>query len=214
MITKIIILTKSRKHSGLCVAGIDYETGKWIRLVSNDVSTEGAVPYSYLRYSDRSDVDIYDIVECDLLSPCPTPVQPENWYYNESFLLKKIGRSSLDEVLKIHGYDNPEFVFFDGNEKLPANFKFNYEGSLCLLKIENPYIWIKTFNGNQTVSLNFSYKGNDYNYLRISQFDVLEFYRDKRDNSYPLNSDSVVFSLTDKYYYTGKYYKVIAQILN
>jgi len=24
----IIILTKSKKHSGYCVAGIDYETGK------------------------------------------------------------------------------------------------------------------------------------------------------------------------------------------
>lgn len=40
---KIIILTKSKKHSGYCVAGIDYETGEWIRLVSSDLETEGAL---------------------------------------------------------------------------------------------------------------------------------------------------------------------------
>lgn len=38
---KIIILTKSKKHSGYCVAGIDYETGEWIRLVSSDSETGG-----------------------------------------------------------------------------------------------------------------------------------------------------------------------------
>ena len=48
----IIILTKSKKHSGYCVAGIDFETGEWIRLVSSDIETEGAVPNETLQLSN------------------------------------------------------------------------------------------------------------------------------------------------------------------
>lgn len=44
----IIILTKSFEKSGYCIAGIDYETGEWIRLVSSDIFNEGAVPKEQL----------------------------------------------------------------------------------------------------------------------------------------------------------------------
>lgn len=30
---EIIVLTKSSKYGGLCVAGVDYNTGHWVRLV-------------------------------------------------------------------------------------------------------------------------------------------------------------------------------------
>lgn len=30
---EIIILTKSAKYGGLCVAGVDFKTGEWVRLV-------------------------------------------------------------------------------------------------------------------------------------------------------------------------------------
>lgn len=41
----IIILTKSIKHGGFCVAGIDTDNGEWIRLISSDANSEHAVPY-------------------------------------------------------------------------------------------------------------------------------------------------------------------------
>ena len=55
---KIIILTKSKKHSGYCVAGIDYETGEWIRLVSSDLETEGAVPCEDLQCSNGETLEV------------------------------------------------------------------------------------------------------------------------------------------------------------
>ena len=58
----IIILTKSKKHSGYCVAGIDYKTGEWIRLVSSDIETEGAVPMKDLLFSNGEILEIYDII--------------------------------------------------------------------------------------------------------------------------------------------------------
>jgi len=73
----IIILTKSKKHSGYCVAGIDYETGEWIRLLSSDNETEGAVPRDDLVFSNGQILEVYDIITCDLVKPCGTEVQPK-----------------------------------------------------------------------------------------------------------------------------------------
>lgn len=211
---KIIILTKSIKHTGYCVAGIDYDTGKWIRLISSDKETEGAVPEQFLYYSDGSMLDVYDVIECELRQPCPTVVQPENWLYNEDVAWKKIGVSCLEHVLEIHGYDRPEYVFYDSQVSLANNWNFKGEGSLCLLNVEDAYVWVKTFDGKQTVSLNFTYNGYVYKYMRISQMDIKDYYSNKSDGAYPIYADSIVFSLTDRYYYNGKYYKVVAQILD
>ena len=211
---RIIILTKSIKHTGYCVAGIDCDTGEWIRLVSSDMETEGAVPKYFLYYSDGSMLDIYDIIECELKQPCPTNVQPENWLYDENVSWKKIGKSSLEHVLGIHGYDRPEYVFYDSQVSLPENWKFKGGGSICILNIEKACIWVKTFDGKQTVSLNFTYNGYFYKYMRISQTDIKDYYSNKSDGEYPIYANAIVFSLTDRYYYNGKYYKVVAQILD
>lgn len=108
--------------------------------------------------------------------------------------------------------DQMEYVFENGDTKFPANWKFKGNPSLGLLKVEEAYVWVKTFE-KKTVSLNFTYNGVRYNYMRISQSDMLDCYRNKADNSYPLGTIPVVFSLTDKYYWNGKYYKIVAQIL-
>lgn len=209
---KIIILTKSKKHSGYCVAGIDYETGEWIRLVSSDLETEGAVPWEDLQCSNGETLEVYDIIMCRLLRKCGTIVQPENCLYDEAVKWKKVGKSNLDEVIKIHGYDSVEYVFENEDTKLPADWIFSGNPSLCLLKVKDASIWVKTFE-DKKISLNFTYDDIQYKYMSISQIDLLNYYRNKTDDSYPLGTVTVVFSLTDKYYWNGKYYKVVAQIL-
>lgn len=209
---KIIILTKSKKHSGYCVAGIDYETGEWIRLVSSDLETEGAVPCEDLQCSNGETLEVYDIIMCRLLRKCGTIVQPENCLYDETVKWKKVGKSNLDEVIKIHGYDSVEYVFENEDTKLPADWIFSGNPSLCLLKVKDASIWVKTFE-DKKISLNFTYDDVRYKYMSVSQIDLLNYYRNKTDDSYPLGTVTVVFSLTDKYYWNGKYYKVVAQIL-
>lgn len=205
-------MTKSKKHSGYCVAGIDYETGEWIRLVSSDLETEGAVPCEDLQYSNGETLEVYDIIMCRLLRKCGTIVQPENCLYDETVKWKKVGKSNLDEVIKIHGYDSVEYVFENEDTKLPADWIFSGNPSLCLLKVKDASIGVKTFE-DKKIYLNFTYDDIQYKYMSISQIDLLNYYRNKTDDSYPLGTVTVVFSLTDKYYWNGKYYKVVAQIL-
>lgn len=49
--------------------------------------------------------------------------------------------------------------------------------------------------------------------MKISQIDIVNHYKDFDDGLYPLGTVAIVVSLTDKYYYNGKYYKLVAQIL-
>lgn len=149
---------------------------------------------------------------CRLLRKCGTIVQPENCLYDETVKWKKVGKSNLDEVIKIHGYDSVEYVFENEDTKLPDDWIFSGNPSLCLLKVKDASIWVKTFE-NKKISLNFTYDDIQYKYMSISQIDLLNYYRNKTDDSYPLGTVTVVFSLTDKYYWNGKYYKVVAQIL-
>lgn len=209
---KIIILTKSKKKSRYCVAGIDYETGEWIRLVSSDSETEGAVPWEDLQYSNGETLEVYDIIMCRLLRKCGTIVQPENCLYDETVKWEKVGKSNLDEVIKIHGYDSVDYVFENEDRKLSADWIFSGNPSLCLLKVKDASVWVKTFE-DKKISLNFTYDDIRYKYMSISQIDLLNYYSNKTDDSYPLGTVTVVFSLTDKYYRDGKYYKVVAQIL-
>lgn len=208
----IIILTKSKKHSGYCVAGIDYETGEWIRLISGDKETEGAVPREDLVFSNGQLLEIYDVILCNLSKPCGTEVQPENWLYDESVKWQKVGQSNLTEVIKIHGCDLMEYIFENEDIKLPANWEFEGNSSLCLVKIADASVWVKTFE-EKKISLNFTYNNVQYRYMSISQTDLLDYYRKKMDGSYQLGTVFAVFSLTDRYYRNGKYYKVVAQIL-
>lgn len=210
---KIIILTKSKKHSGYCVAGIDYETGEWIRLVSSDMETEGAVLWEDLQYTNGETLEVYDVIICRLLRECGTMVQPENCLYDETVKWEKVGKSNLEEVIKIHGYDSMDYVFENEDTKLPADWRFKGTPSLCLLKVKDAAIWVKTFESRK-ISLNFTYDGIQYKYMSISQIDILDYYKNKADNLYPLGEVTVVFSLTDRYYRNGKYYKVVAQILD
>lgn len=82
MSKEIVILAKSFKRGGYCIAGIDTTTGEWIRPISNDISNEGAVPVADIIYTDGNQVEILDIVEIEISSHKPTESQPENYIYD------------------------------------------------------------------------------------------------------------------------------------
>lgn len=50
---EVAILTKSSKFGGFCVAGVDINTGEWVRFVSNDERTHGALSVFDITYENR-----------------------------------------------------------------------------------------------------------------------------------------------------------------
>ena len=205
-------MTKSYKHGGYCVAGIDCYTGTWIRLVSNDAETEGAVPERDLIYQNGSSVSIYDIIDCEVCSHCPSFVQPENWQYDGRYYWNKVGVSNLKEVINCCGLDDDDFIFCNTDRRLPADWQFASSKSLCLAQIHDAYIEVCDWYGKK-VYLNFAYKGRAYQHFSISQTDIYRVLINKPAGVYKVPSDIVVFSLTDKYSLDGRYYKMVAQFL-
>ena len=209
----IIILTKSIKHGGFCVAGIDTANGEWIRLISSNVNNEHAVSYEDMIYEDGREVEVLDVVEVDIISACPSRIQPENYLYNENVKWKKIRMSDIDEVIDIHGIDEPRFVFGNSDAKL-TDENVNLAGqSLLLLEVERPQYFIKTFPDGKKVQLNFVYNGQVYRYIKVTQQDIHNYFLNQPDGAYNARTNFFVFSLTDKYELSGKYYKVMAQAL-
>lgn len=213
MKNEVIILTKSIKRGGYCVAGIDANTGEWIRIVSDDEYTEHAVLDSHMRYSNGNSVNIFDIVRIDFIEHVPIPVQPENWLFNDSVAWTKTGQSSLKEVLSIHPYENPDYIFYNTDKAVSDDYNFpRNHSSLILVKVPYSQVFIKTFE-RKKFNYNFTYNGRRYQYISITDEDIRNRMNDKIDGLYPCRPNlPVVFSLADTY--EGKYYKIAAQFLS
>lgn len=95
---KLIILTKSRKLGKSCVAGIDYNTSEWVRLINNRYEGGGLAERD-LRAADGTMCGILDVVEVECTNaPVSTNYHPENVHINESVPMIKVGHVTWDEV--------------------------------------------------------------------------------------------------------------------
>ena len=102
----------------------------------------------------------------------PTRVQPENYLYDEEICWKKKGKSNLNEVLQIHGYDNTQYVFGNTENRLTQDEVYLAEKSLLLLRVDNPVYFVKCFPERTVLQLNFRYNGTQYSYFKVTQSDL------------------------------------------
>ena len=77
---RIIIMTESSKFSGKCVAGIDVDSGEWVRLVSDDPETHGAIANEDLFYENGRRCELLDVVDVLIVGECNDDIQPETSY--------------------------------------------------------------------------------------------------------------------------------------
>ena len=211
MTKDIIILAKSTKHyPSYCIAGIDVNSGEWVRPISDDAEREGAVPPDDVVYEDGSEVNVLDIVRISFIQAFPSNAQPENILYDNTIYWEKIGETTIEEVAMNFGLDNRDFIFSNTKKDLVEDEL--PRASLMLVKIQNPYIVVKTFE-KKKIQICFDYNNRHYDYIRVEDTDIVEEYNRYNDGTYYLpNELYAVFSLTDKYYITDKYYKMLAKL--
>ena len=99
---RMVVLTKSSKYGNNCVAGIDLSNGGWIRLVTEDEASHGAVSDNDLICEGGRSVEVLDVIDVPILGMCNDCVQPENVLLDLDTYIEIKGRMTLDEVLKIH----------------------------------------------------------------------------------------------------------------
>ena len=217
----IVILAASEKNGDYCVAGIDVDNGAWLRPYSHNVEKHGAVPLEHITYADGSHVKLFDVVRINFADNCRNSMQPENYFYDESSRWIKTGKLTLDEVISRHGTDDRVKIFFNDDRSV-------FEHNLGLIKKRESLLLIKASNLEIVVEqppethrdqikkfrLNFTYNDTDYKRFAIGDSRIRRYFGDKNFGTYPFaDYNFVVFSLTDKFAFNGKNYKVAAQFL-
>lgn len=145
---KLLCLANSDKHRNRCVAGLDLDTGDWIRPVSD--SDDGSLsPQQYLTRK-RYDPDPLDTIEFTLSEPDPEPHQPENWLISsDTPEFQKDEIADREAQILLDNLHSEEHLFGDkSNEIEYSNIKqAPVKSSLELIRPESPQFRIRERDG-------------------------------------------------------------------
>ncbi len=214
-IKRLIILAESAKFNNFCVAGVDVETGRWLRPISEKPELEDAVPLDDLKYPDGSRVELLDVAEIKFSDRAANnPIQPENFFYNEKYFWQKVGRVTLQELIDLRGFDFRDKIFYNNNRSILGVdvIKFHERESLLLLPVENLFISVEE-SDHKKFFADFEYGGEKFYRFSVGDIAVRKNFADNAAGKYFFKqSASVVFSLTNPYRKNAECYKMLAQI--
>lgn len=199
-------MTESSKFSGKCVAGIDVESGKWVRLVSDDEETHGAIANSDLYYQDGGKCQVLDIVDVPIIEECGDDIQPENVLLDTSKYIRYVGMASLEDVLEIHPAEIRNDILGNKYSYISEQRVDSVGYSLALVEVQDlEIVQVENPNGRPKTKVNFTYQG--YSYTQMSVTDP-RFYSVTSGTVY----DSAVLVISIGTPYNEKYYKFVSGI--
>ena len=215
---QIAIFAKSSKNNNYCVAGFDLDTKKWSRPIFDDPKTEDAVPFdaaTYLNGEELCEAKIFDVVEIQVENKIANNfVQPENFYCVENSRWKKIGETTLQNVLKWRGYDEREKIFFSDERTISSaevQIQENRE-SLLLLPVKNFVVGVEVSDRKKFYAY-FDYNGTRYLRFSVGDLKIRSQFENRDEGEYFLSDEvSIVCSLTNPFSETNLCYKIVAAI--
>lgn len=205
---KIIVMTESSKFKNNCVAGIDVDTGEWIRVVSDDEETHGALTDDDLRYEDGTKCQVMDIVNIPFVKEVPTDVQPENILLDRDWYIENTGTATLEEILKIHPSERRNYVFATKFSAIKEEDLYEYGVDYSLMLIKATCLvfgWRKNDKRQKKLKVSFKYNGIVYEDVSVTDPDFYAVAERKR-----IQSAYLVVSLGAPYH--GYCYKFVAKI--
>lgn len=215
---KIIILTKSEKNGGYCVAGIDLETKEFIRLVSEDTGSKYALQKDDITYKDDSEVEILDMVNVILNGEQDLWYQPENYIIDDKFRFKKVGRATIENILECANLE--QNIFYDTENSILDSELKEKDNIYTLTLIEPQVFKVRMHNnehGKKRLKASILYNNEWYNNLIITDLDFIDKYYDEVRSSYDqsinLNNVLVTISLGEPNPKDSKHYKLIASVI-
>ena len=201
---RMVVLTMSSKYGGYCVAGLDITNGKWIRLVSEDVETHGALKQNDVIYQNGMCCSPLDVIQVPVIASRPLQYQPENVLIDSEKRWEKLGVIDLKDVFQMHPPESHPYLLgnqypYITEEKVGA---LGY--SLVLVKVEN---FVLTHPSPMKTKANFSYRCTEYKNISVTD-PVFYTYSD----SWFTPEAVLVISLPDSPYPENRFYKFIAKI--
>lgn len=214
MNVKIVLLTKSRKYNNYCIAGVEFHTGKWIRLVSSQADIHCAVPGVDLTYEDGTQAEIFDIIEVELTKAVPQHFQPENYEYDSRCFWKKTGVSSLEKVKILVSQNADSFVFHNSDKRLLGSFVSGLSASknysLKFIFVTRATLVVEKYE-KLKYKLSFIYNGVSYNDFSITDDAFIRPYQSV--GSFVISNVGLVISLGEIFNVDQCHYKLVASVL-
>lgn len=218
---RIVCLANSRKLSGRCIAGREWDSaraGRWIRPVSDRDGQE--VSEHERQYEDGSDPQVLDIIDVPVLEPRPKDYQTENWLLDPDCYWEKTGRLSTRQLSSL--LDPVAPLWIDGhstysgrNDKIPLESAVSLTDSLRLIRVDCLQLVVfkpgEAFGNNKRrVQGRFSHAGEEYA-LWVTDPGFERKYLAKLDGSYGVDACYMTISLGEPY--QDACYKLIAAII-
>lgn len=198
----VVILTMSSKNNGYCVAGIDIKNGKWIRLVSDDVISHGALNKDDIKFKDGHFCAPLDIVKIPIIKELPHEYQPENVLIDRKEFWIKMETININSLLEIHPAERHNYLL--GNQwSYITDKKIGSVGhSLVLVEVNDLSI---EHPSEKSTKASFLYYGIKYSSISVTD---PEYYA---CNIKFIEKAILVISLPESPF-NNKYYKFIAKI--
>jgi hypothetical protein len=213
-ITRILLFANSAKHHERCLAGIDLDTGDWLRPVASKES--GFVP-TVKTVFDGSPLKPLDIVEFRMLGDVRLPWQRENRLI-DCDSIRRVRQVNLDEahpIMKQVADLSPSFLFESPNpvpHSFYADALFDYP-SLALLNIPDFRLNLQAKEQNWQHRLTFMHGKSHWD---LPLTDVR--YKPKAPASgkaapYLGGEAFICVSIGERYVMTDRHYKIAAGLI-
>lgn len=200
----VAILTMSSKNGGYCVAGIDIQTGKWIRLVSDNDKTHGALSYDDIKYKNGQNCKPLDLVKVPIIRDAPLEHQPENVLIDSEKWWHKVKTLTLDNVLEMHPIECHAYLLGNQYAYITEAGIGNVNHSLIIVEVSDLTIEHPT---EKSTKAKFTYGWDIYKDISVTDRDFYSV-----PNSWTTKKAILVMSLPDAPYNGNWYYKFIAKI--
>lgn len=169
---EIVLMAKSKKgDDGYCIAGIDADSGNWIRL---NMRGNYSIPRRLFIYPDGTEPELLDSILIEFDGRDKTLVfQPENYYCNIASLCKSEKDNCNVAKERLERDSQYEEVLYDNLPYVEASMLRGYQGEYRSLMIVEPedFHYFKQQEGK--INAYFRYKGNDYKAFRITDIDFI-----------------------------------------
>lgn len=208
-ITKdILILAKSGKHGNFCIAGKEIRTGNWIRPISDNNETNGAITEDQARLTfDGATCAPWKCktlrkVRINFSQYAPNDYQPENYQINNTQWIQL-----YTEDVDLNNYLDAPSDIWGSNNVLTHQEAIDANSSLYLLRVNDIRFYIQP-NGTRTrIRATFRYNGYQYDFPVTGS-------GAPNPNECPRNYSSGIFCISLGELYHGLHYKLIAAVYN
>lgn len=204
-----IMLTKSYKNGHYCVAGINVANGSLVRLVSDDVKSNGAIFDWHMNCEDGSACEVMDRVSVPILGAHASQYQPENILIDKYKPWEIIGKADSSFVMDLHPPENESKLLGSFSSKVTSEEISELGKSLSLIFVDS--VCLSKRPSDNKCMASFTYQNHAYN-LRVTDPIIVTMMKDQSSME-RLKNALLVVSLRDTPFDVDNcYYKLVAMI--